>query len=125
MRGRFALIIEDDKDEAIIFAKALQSAGFETEIIQDGDTALVRLAAVVPDVVLLDLHLPGVAGKDVLQCIRGDARLAATPVIVVTGDPLAAESLRDRTDLVLIKPISFSQLSNLAARLIPTAPLSE
>jgi CheY-like chemotaxis protein len=125
MGTKLALIVEDDKDEAIIFAKALQSAGFETEVIRDGGAALARLAIVVPDVVLLDLHLPHVAGKEIIRQIRGDARLADTPVIIVTGDPLSADGLRDQTDLVLIKPISFNQLSDLATRLISTAPPSE
>jgi two-component system response regulator AdeR len=115
---QLVLVIEDDKDEAVFFAKALQTMGLETEIIRAGDTALARLAAVVPDLVLLDLHLPRVEGIDILRHIRGDARLAETRVIVVTGDPQAAEDLRDEADLVLIKPIGFDPLCNLAARLV-------
>ncbi len=122
MSSQFALVIEDERDEAFFFAQALQAAGLETEIIQAGDRALARLAVVVPDVVVLDLRLPRIAGTDILRQIRGDARLAETRVIVVTGDPQMAESLRDEADLVLIKPIGFDQLRNLAARLVSIAP---
>jgi CheY-like chemotaxis protein len=115
---QLALVIEDDKDEAIFFAKVLQTIGLETEIIRAGDTALARLAVVVPDLVLLDLHLPRAEGIDILRQIRVDTQLAETHVIVVTGDPQAAESLWGEADLVLIKPIGFDQLRNLAARLI-------
>ena len=118
MSSQFALVIEDDKDVAIIFAEALRMAGCETEIIRAGDAALARLAAAVPDVVVLDLHLPRVEGIDILRQIRADARLAETRVIVVTGDPPAAEGLQDLADLVLIKPVGLDQLSNLATRLI-------
>ena len=56
--ARFALIVEDDKDLSTIFSIALQEADFETEIVSTGDKALERLADIVPDVVVLDLHLP-------------------------------------------------------------------
>jgi len=118
MSSQFALVIEDDKDVAIMFAEALRMAGCKTEIIRAGDAALARLAATVPDVVVLDLHLPRVEGIDILRQIRADARLAGTRVIVVTGDPPAAEGLQDLADLVLIKPVGLDQLSDLATRLI-------
>jgi DNA-binding response OmpR family regulator len=115
--NRLALIIEDDYDASRIFAEALQAAGFEAEIIRSGDTALALLAVTTPDVVVLDLHLPHAAGTDVLHQIHADLRLAETRVIVATADPRLAETLQDEADLVLIKPISFSQLRDLAARL--------
>jgi DNA-binding response OmpR family regulator len=119
--NQFALIIEDDYDASIIFAEALQAAGFETEIIRSGDKALVRLAVTTPDVVVLDLHLPHVAGTDILRQIRADVRLAETRVIVATADPRLADTLQDEADLVLIKPIGFGQLRDLATRLGSTA----
>jgi len=117
MSNPFALIIEDDYDASLIFAEALQAAGFETEIIRSGDTALARLAATTPDAVVLDLHMPHVSGVDIMEQIRADERLAETQVIVATADPRLADTLQDDADLVLIKPISFSQLRDLAARL--------
>jgi CheY-like chemotaxis protein len=113
----FALIIEDDYDASLIFAEALQAAGFETEIIRSGEIALARLAATTPDAVMLDLHMPHVSGVDIMEQIRADERLAETQVIVATADPRLADALQDDADLVLIKPISFSQLRDLAARL--------
>jgi CheY-like chemotaxis protein len=67
--------------------------------------------------VVLDLHLPHVSGEDLLAQIRSDDRLAHTRVMLATADPLMAESLRAKADLVLIKPISFSQLRDLSKRL--------
>ncbi len=114
MSKPFALIIEDDEDLAMIFSGALQEVGFEIEIISDGQEALDRLANVIPAVVMLDLHLPNVPGKDILRQIRADERLSKTRVILATADPLAAGQLRAEVDLVLLKPISFEQLSILA-----------
>lgn len=122
---QLALIIEDDYDLATIFAEALQAAGFDAEIIRAGDTALERLDATTPSVVVLDLHLPHVSGVDILQRIRADARLAGTRVMVATADPRMAELLEDEADLVLLKPISFSQLRDLAMRMSQTAPPDE
>lgn len=117
MSDRFALIIEDDSDLAIIFAKALQEAGFETQVVRAGDTAVMWLSSTTPDVVVLDLHLPRVSGEEVLQQIRADGRLDGTKVIIATADPRLAENLQDQADLVLLKPIGFGQLRDLATRL--------
>lgn len=117
MGDLFALIVEDETDLAIIFSKALQEAGFETQIVRAGDTALMWLSSTTPQIVVLDLHLPRVSGEEVLDQIRADERLATTKVIIATADPRMAETLQDRADLVLLKPIGFSQLRDLAARL--------
>lgn len=114
---RFALIVEDDKDLSTIFSIALQAAGFETEVVNAGDKALERLADIVPDVVVLDLHLPQVAGTDILRHIRAEDRFANTRVLVTTADARLAETLEDQADLVLVKPISFNQLRDLASRI--------
>jgi DNA-binding response OmpR family regulator len=114
-----ALIVEDDQKQATVFAQALKMAQFEIEVIRDGNEALSRLAAVVPAVVVLDLHLPQVGGKDILQQIRADSRLDNTRVILATADALLADSLQSEADLVLLKPISFGQLRDLAKRLRP------
>ena len=119
MTDPLALIIEDDRDQADIFAYALQTAGFETEIIYDGRTALERLDQVVPSLVVLDLHLPYVSGDEILQYIRADARLAEAKVLLATANPHMAEVLQEQSDLVLLKPISFVQLRDLAKRLRP------
>ena len=63
MNNPFALIIEDDEDLSLIFSEALTAAQFETEVIQDGGSAVARLAETTPDVVVLDLHLPNISGK--------------------------------------------------------------
>jgi DNA-binding response OmpR family regulator len=112
-----AFIIEDDPKLAAIFAIALQQANYETEIIPDGQIATQRLAITSPDVVILDLHLPYVSGVDILKQIRADQRLAQTYIIVVTADVFMADSLQGKANRVLVKPISFTRLQNLAAYL--------
>lgn len=122
MQKPFALIVEDNDDVAFIFAEAAKEAGYETEVVNSGNKALQRLAAVEPDLVILDLHLPGILGTDILDQIRADERLTDTRVIVATADSRRAEELHEVADLVLLKPIGYSQLRDLAARMGATRP---
>ena len=117
MNNSLAFVIEDDQAHADLFSEALQKSGFEVEIFVDGQAALSRLADAIPSMVILDLHLPYVSGSDILAYIRSEARLVRTRVVLATADPHMASFLRDKADLVLIKPISYFQLRDLAARL--------
>ncbi|MBT3188892.1 MAG: response regulator [Anaerolineae bacterium] len=112
-----ALVIEDDPEQQNIFTKAIEMAGFSVEAIGNGKQAIARLDEVSPKLIVLDLHLPGVSGDEILHHIRADERLASARVMLATADPLRADTLRDQSDLVLLKPVSFIQLRDLAIRL--------
>jgi CheY-like chemotaxis protein len=112
-----ALIVEDDYDLSFIFSEALRSAGFQAEAVRDGQLALDRLETMRPSVVVLDLHLPHVAGIELLRKIRADERLQSVRVVVITADARMAEQAYEQAEFVLIKPISFSLLRDLTARL--------
>ena len=113
-----ALIIEDNEDQNLIFTTALNKAGYETESILDGTLAMNRLTKVAPAMIVLDLHVPGVDGGQILRKIRKDSGTQKANVIIVSADAEFAASLQTQADLVLLKPISFSQLSLLATRFI-------
>ena len=119
MSDHLALIIEDDEDLSEIFGQALTAAGFTIEIIRDGLLAQERLKEIVPTVITLDMHIPHISGDILLAQIRADDRLAKTRVVVTTADAQMGEATRGNADLVLIKPITFSQLRDLTARLKP------
>jgi DNA-binding response OmpR family regulator len=116
MTKPLAFIIEDDPALSQIFTITLQS-DFETETITDGQAAVARLTDIVPALVILDLHLPGKPGREILGKIRGDERLAKTRVILATADDQQANMIYDQADMVLLKPISPMQLKELARRL--------
>lgn len=111
-----AIIIEDNEDQNLVFTTALEQAGYYTESIQDGTKAQKRLSEVIPKIVVLDLHLPGIDGEKLLRQIRDDRRLTNTRVILATADALLASALQSQADFVFLKPISFSQLNQLAIR---------
>lgn len=115
-----ALIIEDERDIAALFRHVLDVAGYQTEILMNGKEALKRLEFIRPDIILLDLNLPGVSGPKILEDIRADNRLMTVPVVVITGHAEVAESLPVEPDLVLLKPVNMDQLSILVQRLQST-----
>ena len=118
MTKNLALVIEDDMDLSEIFTRALEGAGFIVETVRDGKAAEERLTGeVVPNVIALDLHLPNVDGSTLLKQIKADERFAKTRVILTTADAVQAEHLRDKANIVLIKPIYFTQLRDISARL--------
>ncbi|MEW5871218.1 MAG: response regulator [Chloroflexota bacterium] len=119
MEKSLALIVEDDKNLALAFSEALSDAGYQTEVIYDGQTALERLSDTLPHMVVLDLHIPRVKGLEVLKHIRADARLTHTRVIVATADDRTAEMVAGMANLVLLKPIGYQQLRELSARFLP------
>ncbi len=114
-----ALIVEDDPHQSEIFSHALQQAGYEIRAYMNGQQALDQMAETPPYLVVLDLHLPDITGDKILHRMRADKSLAETKVILATANPHMAESLREISELVLIKPVSFSQLKQLAMRLHP------
>jgi diguanylate cyclase (GGDEF)-like protein len=113
----FALIVEDDRDIAALFRHVLDVAGYQTEVVMHGGEAVERLQSLSPDIVLLDLNLPGVPGSVILEDMRADDRLKEIPVVVVTAHSHIADSLPVEPDLVLLKPVNLEQLSNLVQRL--------
>jgi CheY-like chemotaxis protein len=117
MSKPLAIIVEDEFDLATIFSEALKAGGFETQVIGDGAEALEKLETVTPDVLILDLHLPHVSGKEILAHIRAAPNLTETKVLVTTADAHMGEMVEEQADLVLLKPISFMQLQILAKRL--------
>jgi CheY-like chemotaxis protein len=114
-----AYIVEDNLDTVTIFQGALERAGYEVEIAMDGAVAQTQLYEIVPDLIILDLHMPNVMGDTLLKQIRSDERLKKTRVFLATADANMAAYLRDQAELVLLKPIGFTQLKELAERFRP------
>jgi CheY-like chemotaxis protein len=114
-----ALVVEDNEDLNDIFSSAVEKAGYISQSVYDGAEALLFLSKSVPAMVILDLHMPKVGGDVVLKNIRSDQRMEDTTVIVVTADATFADALQLQKEMLLLKPVSFSQLSEIASRFVP------
>jgi len=115
-----ALIVEDDRDIVALFRHVLDLAGYRTEIALHGKAAVEYLAESTPDIVLLDLNLPGVSGSEILVRMEGDERLKGIPVVVITAHAHLIATLPVQPELVLIKPVNIEQMSNLILKICPT-----
>ena len=112
-----AVIVEDDAFQHEIFVKAVEEAGYQVRSFTDGAQAMTYLQDHAPALVVLDLHLPGLRGDEVARQMHALPHLTETRLILATADPRLAETLQDVSDLVLLKPVGFIQLRDMAARL--------
>ena len=117
--GSSAIVIEDDPALALIFAEILQEVGCNPQTINDGNAALQLLTGMTtpPNIILLDLNLPNVSGEQILRSIRENELLKETLVILTTANSRAASYLHNEADYVLLKPVSYTELSTLLNRL--------
>jgi len=79
------LVVDDDREIVRLVRAYLERSGYEVLTAYDGETALHILRREHPDLMLLDLMLPGRNGMDVTRAVRGDAGLAAMPIIMLTA----------------------------------------
>lgn len=79
------LVVEDDEFLRSLAAKRLDKEGFQVSAAVDGDSAIAAVKENRPDLVLLDLILPGINGFEVLQQLQKDESLKAIPVIVFSN----------------------------------------
>ncbi len=113
----FALVIEDDPDADFIISEALREAGFRTETTDDGNRAMSLLQELRPALITLDMHLPKISGSEILRQIRADPEMSAVEVMLITVDYRMAESVRQQANWVMIKPVTYNQIRDLAQRL--------
>ena len=109
------LVIDDDPDVRRLLEAALSAAGLSVELAADGETGLARAAAHPPDLILLDLHLPGMDGFAVLHALKAAEQTADIPVVAISGSPDLKATARARVlalggaDLIA-KPFDMGQL---------------
>jgi diguanylate cyclase (GGDEF)-like protein len=106
------LVVEDDEDARMVLAELLKPR-YEVDAVGDGETALRRAADVQPDLVLLDLFLPGMDGFGALTGLRRDAKTADTPVIFLSAQGDAetkSQGLSLGASDYLAKPFSEQEL---------------
>ena len=110
---RRILIVEDNLDYALGLRRLLDSAGHEVHICNDGLGALSQAPAFAPDMILLDLGLPGMDGYELARRMRDDESLARARIVVISGYACEEDRRRSReigVDEFLAKPVRFSEL---------------
>jgi DNA-binding response OmpR family regulator len=118
------LVADDDADILRFVELNLRLEGFEVVTARDGPDALAKAVAVRPDLVLLDVRMPGIDGYTICAQLRADASMAAVPVIIVTANYGAAEveaARRAGADDFLVKPFHPVTLLDMAKAMLSSA----
>jgi DNA-binding response OmpR family regulator len=113
------LIVEDNYELGNLVAEVIQLSASHTTLLRDGQQALCWLAAHIPAIVVLDMHLPSVSGLQVLEHIRADTRLNDTKVLALTADAQLTKFLEATADATITKPFSVTELLTLVQRFLP------
>jgi two-component system cell cycle response regulator DivK len=106
------LLVEDNEKNLKLARDVLEYAGFRVLVAMTGEDAVLRAREALPDLVLMDLQLPGMDGFEVLRRLRGDAATASIPVVALTA--FAMQQDRERAsgagfEGYLVKPIDVRQ----------------
>ena len=107
------LVVDDNTDAADLLALMLGQAGYETTAVADGPTAIEAAQRLTPQVVILDIGLPGMSGYEVAELLRKDPRLAGTSLIALTGWGTPEDkrkALAAGFDIHLTKPVAAEDL---------------
>lgn len=108
------LIIEDEKDLAELLAFNLEKEGYTATCVHDGKLGLARAGADLPDLILLDLMLPGMLGTEICKALRKDQRTAQIPIIMITakGDEIdRVVGFEVGADDYIVKPFSMREVA--------------
>ena len=121
-RARLVLIVEDDESTGDVLASALNDErGYRAVRVGTADEALDRLARIDPDLMVLDIRLPGMSGLELYDHVRADDRFRGLPVVFETGAGREhAEQLRERGIATYVKkPFDVEEVVRFVKRLVP------
>ena len=116
------LVVDEEPFVRTTLSMLLTLEGYQVVVASDGHAALESALADPPDVILSDMHMPKLSGRELLQAVRGAGRLARTRFVFLTGEaqsPIAAIPGAAPADGFLIKPFTRAQLLALLKDLKP------
>ena len=109
------LVVDDDQPTVDFIAEALADEGYRVRALSDASSALAAVEADPPDVILLDLRMPGIDGVDVFRLLH-DRGLATMPIILMTADNHAMQELITQgVKFILFKPFDLETLLTCVA----------
>ncbi|WP_339935022.1 response regulator transcription factor [Vreelandella glaciei] len=120
------LVVDDEPNIVLSLEFLMEQAGFEVVTAEDGEQALARVNDSQPDLLLLDISLPGISGFDVLERLRSEEATAQLPIIMLTAhgrDVEREKGMALGADDYITKPFSTQSLvEKVKALLIKEQP---
>lgn len=120
--GSTVLVIEDELLSATLLTKILTEMGAQPVLCADWESARAAIKLKKPDVIISDLNIPGMSGKDLLQHLRSNTELKGIPVLIVSGDAFSSvkeEVLEAGANAFIAKPVHFKELYLELSRHLP------
>src|SRR5688500_3215743 len=124
-RSGHVLIVDDSWDAREMYALWFRSRGYDVLTARDGQLGVEVATRVKPDVIVMDLAMPGMSGVDAARRLKSDPRTRKTPIILLTGHGLRAiqeGALEMGIDVFLMKPCLPEDLENHVRQLIEARP---
>lgn len=128
MNTKNILIVEDDFKSRKLLRDVLSASGYKTFEADNAEDGVKIAQDSLPDLILMDIRLPGMSGIDALHVLRNDAKTAAIPVIAVTASVMEsqkAEAIGAGFDAIESKPVNIQSLLGVIRKFIERKPLSE
>ena len=117
---RHILVVDDDADVRVILTTALEMEGYAVSAAADGEDALAHVAADAPDLILLDLRMPGLSGWDVAEALKAGG--VVVPILALSASAEAeAEAGEIGAAAWIAKPFDVVDVLEKVARLCPPA----
>jgi CheY-like chemotaxis protein len=116
------LVVEDNERNLKLLRDVLEYAGYEVRAAQTAEDGIALAVSKPPDLVLMDLQLPGIDGMEALRRLREDPRTAAIPVVAVTAQAMRQDrerALAAGFDGYVEKPISVRAFLDQVGRFLP------
>jgi CheY-like chemotaxis protein len=115
-----ALVVDDNRETADGLVKMLTLVGFQARPIYSPRLAIEAMSNGLPDLLVLDVHMQGVDGGEVIRFIRRDPLLASVPILAVssdTQDAIVTGIMSAGADAFLPKPVEFDELEKTIERI--------
>jgi excisionase family DNA binding protein len=120
VEGKFRILIVEDEEEVVTLLKAYlqRQGGYEVASASNGINALIEVGRIKPDLLILDVMIPGVDGIEVCRRIKGDSA-NKTAIIVISGNADSEKTvLQAGADVFMQKPVDLEKLHSDAKRLL-------
>ena len=117
---RTALVVDDNRDTADGIVKMLSLMGFQAQPVYSPRLAIESMSKRLPHLLVLDIHMHGVDGGEVIRFIRRDPLMASVPILAVssdTQDAIVADILSAGANAFLPKPVEFDVLEKTVEEL--------
>src|SRR5690242_2014571 len=107
------LVIDDEEIVRMVLERALKAKGFEVDFAFNGLEGLEKTEQNLPDLILLDIHMPEINGLSLCHIVKNDPKTKHIPILFVTGEGklgMVEDAMKQGADGYLVKPFDISRL---------------